>query len=62
MAQQRLYKDWCRVHNIFHVMAADIVTTDGSVYGLRITRPESEQPSASGIWIWGASCRISAVR
>lgn len=36
------YKDWCRVHNIFHVMAADIVTTDGSVYGLRITRPESE--------------------
>lgn len=36
------YKDWCRPHNIFHVMAADIVTTDGSVYGLRITRPESE--------------------
>ena len=34
------YKDWCKDLQVFHVMAADIVTKDGCVYGLRITRPE----------------------
>lgn len=35
------YTDWCRLHNVYHVMAARIVTDDGSVYGLNVTRPES---------------------
>ncbi|MEG2048982.1 MULTISPECIES: helix-turn-helix transcriptional regulator [unclassified Comamonas] len=35
------YKDWCKQMEVFHVMAADIVTKDGCVYGLRITRPET---------------------
>ncbi|MDR2298331.1 MAG: helix-turn-helix transcriptional regulator [Comamonas sp.] len=36
------YKSWCRLHSVYHVMAAKIVTDDGSVYGLNLTRPESE--------------------
>nr|AAR11778.1 TeiR [Comamonas testosteroni] len=34
------YNDWCKQLQVFHVMAADIVTKDSCVYGLRITRPE----------------------
>lgn len=34
------YNDWCKQMQVFHVMAADIVTKDSCVYGLRITRPE----------------------
>lgn len=34
------YNDWCKDLQVFHVMAADIVTKDSCVYGLRITRPE----------------------
>ena len=34
------YRDWCQRHGVFHVMAADIGTRDGSVYGFRVTRPE----------------------
>lgn len=34
------YNDWCKDLQVFHVMAADIVTKDACVYGLRITRPE----------------------
>lgn len=36
----RYYNDWCKQLQVFHVMAADIMTKDGCVYGLRITRPE----------------------
>lgn len=35
------YNQWCKVYNVFHVLGIDIVTKEGSVYGLRITRPES---------------------
>lgn len=35
------YRDWCRSYDIYHVMAVDVATREGSVYGLRITRPES---------------------
>jgi DNA-binding CsgD family transcriptional regulator len=34
------YRDWCQPRNVFHVMAADIGTINGGVYGFRITRPE----------------------
>lgn len=34
------YNDWCKQLQVFHVMAADIVTKDSCVYGLRVTRPE----------------------
>ncbi|SDL90715.1 DNA-binding transcriptional regulator, CsgD family [Oryzisolibacter propanilivorax] len=37
----RYYLDWCRDLGVFHVLAADVVTKDGCVYGLRVTRPES---------------------
>lgn len=35
------YKDWCKGLQVFHVMAADVATKDGCVYGLRVTRSES---------------------
>ena len=34
------YRDWCAPRGVFHVMAIDIGTRDGGVYGLRVTRPE----------------------
>ena len=41
------FRDWCQMHDVFHVMAADIGTRDGSVYGFRVTRPESSPPFSS---------------
>lgn len=35
------YRDWCKPHDVFHVMACDIATEDG-IYGFRLTRPERE--------------------
>ena len=35
------YRDWCAPHGVFHVMACDIKTKSGSVYGFRITRAEN---------------------
>lgn len=35
------YRDWCEQIGVFHVMASDISTSDGGIYGFRITRPES---------------------
>ncbi len=37
------YRDWCEPRGVFHVMACDISTKDGSVYGFRLTRPESKE-------------------
>lgn len=34
------YLDWCQPHDVFHVLACDIKTKSGSVYGFRLTRPE----------------------
>lgn len=36
------YRDWCAPHNVFHVMAANLNTRSGSVYGFRVTRPEAD--------------------
>jgi DNA-binding CsgD family transcriptional regulator/PAS domain-containing protein len=35
------YKDWCEQIGVFHVMACDISTHDGGIYGFRVTRPET---------------------
>ena len=35
------YRDYCEPQGVFHVLAADIVTRDGGVYGFRVTRPET---------------------
>jgi DNA-binding CsgD family transcriptional regulator len=35
------YQTWCAPHGVYHVMAVDIQTRDGGVYGLRITRDEA---------------------
>ncbi|WP_284337722.1 helix-turn-helix transcriptional regulator [Comamonas sp. NoAH] len=37
----KYYNQWCKIYDVYHVLAVDIVTKDGSVYGLRITRPET---------------------
>jgi DNA-binding CsgD family transcriptional regulator/PAS domain-containing protein len=34
------YRDWCQPHDVFHVLAMDLATSDGGVYGFRVTRPE----------------------
>ncbi|MBS0507975.1 MAG: helix-turn-helix transcriptional regulator [Proteobacteria bacterium] len=38
------YRDWCAPHDVYHVMAADIGTRAGEVYGFRVTRSESAPP------------------
>lgn len=38
------YQDWCGPNEVFHVMACDIRTKSGSVYGFRLTRPETAAP------------------
>lgn len=38
------YRDWCAPLGVFHVLAADIGTRDGGVYGFRVTRPEEAPP------------------
>ena len=35
------YQDYCRPQGVFHVLAADISTRNGGVYGFRVTRPET---------------------
>ncbi len=35
------FSAWCAPHDVYHVMAVDIQTRDGGVYGLRITRGQS---------------------
>jgi DNA-binding CsgD family transcriptional regulator len=37
------YLDWCKPHDVFHVMACDI-STAGGTYGFRLTRPERDAP------------------
>ena len=34
------YNASCKAQQVFHVMAADVATKDGCLYGLRITRPQ----------------------
>ncbi|MDE2159033.1 MAG: LuxR family transcriptional regulator, partial [Burkholderiales bacterium] len=34
------YRDWCAPRGVFHVLAVDIGTSDGGIYGFRVTRPE----------------------
>jgi DNA-binding CsgD family transcriptional regulator/PAS domain-containing protein len=38
------YRDWCAPHDVYHVMAADIDTRDGGVYGFRVMRGEDAPP------------------
>ncbi|MBS0469403.1 MAG: helix-turn-helix transcriptional regulator [Proteobacteria bacterium] len=38
------YRDWCAPHDVYHVMAADIGTREGEVYGFRVTRSEQAPP------------------
>ncbi|SFA82108.1 DNA-binding transcriptional regulator, CsgD family [Collimonas sp. OK607] len=38
------YQDWCKPHNVFHVMAVDIDIPDVGSYGLRMTRPPEDPP------------------
>lgn len=35
------YRDFCEPQGVFHVLAADIATRNGGVYGFRVTRPET---------------------
>lgn len=35
------YRDYCRPQGVFRVLAADISTRNGGIYGFRVTRPES---------------------
>ena len=34
-------RDYCAPQGVFHVLAADIATRNGGVYGFRVTRPET---------------------
>jgi DNA-binding CsgD family transcriptional regulator/PAS domain-containing protein len=34
------FRDWCAGHDVFHVMAVDVQTREGTVHGFRVTRSE----------------------
>ncbi|MGI9153545.1 MAG: LuxR family transcriptional regulator, partial [Rubrivivax sp.] len=36
------YRDWCAPLGVFHVLAVDIGTDDGGIYGFRVTRSETD--------------------
>lgn len=38
------YRDQCEPLDVFHVLAADIATRNGGIYGFRVTRSESSPP------------------
>ncbi len=38
------YRDWCAPHDVFHVMGTDISSSQGGIYGFRVTRPETAPP------------------
>lgn len=47
------YRDWCQPVGVFHVMATDIATRDGGIYGMRFTRPENDPafgPAERAVW------------
>ena len=37
------FRDYCAPQNVYYVMAADIATRNGGVYGFRVTRPETAE-------------------
>ena len=39
--ETQYYRDWCEPHGVYHVLAVDIGTSNGGVFGLRLTRPQS---------------------
>lgn len=39
--ESSFYKDYCARHDAFHIMALNVRANNGSIYALRITRPES---------------------
>jgi len=41
------YRDWCKPHNVYHVMAVNIEVQDGGVYGFRVTRTEADPAFSS---------------
>ena len=38
------YNQWCKPHQVYHMMAVDFMTEGRGIYGLRFTRPENEEP------------------
>lgn len=38
------YREWCAPRDVHYVLALDIGTRDGGIYGFRVTRPESATP------------------
>ena len=41
------YRDYCAPQGVFYVMAADISTSNGGLYGFRVTRPETQPDFSS---------------
>ena len=38
------YNQWCKPHQVYHMMAVDFMTEGRGIYGLRFTRPENQDP------------------
>ena len=40
----QFYSEWCKPHQVYHMMAVDFMTEGRGIYGLRFTRPEGQEP------------------
>jgi DNA-binding CsgD family transcriptional regulator len=40
----QFYTEWCKPHQVYHMMAVDFMTEGRGIYGLRFTRPEGQEP------------------
>ena len=40
----QFYNEWCKPHQVYHMMAVDFMTEGRGIYGLRFTRPEGQEP------------------
>ena len=39
----QFYNEWCKPHQVYHMMAVDFMTEGRGIYGLRFTRPEGQE-------------------
>ncbi len=40
----QFYLEWCKPHQVYHMMAVDFMSEGRGIYGLRFTRPEGQEP------------------
>lgn len=42
--KHQFYQEWCKPHQVYHIMAVDFMAEGRGIYGLRFTRAEGQEP------------------